>query len=83
MALLCCESLGLEGTEFAEDTFKTGSAEGTVLTRKRYPKRAPKRSSALPIKSSVRDVLKSIQSRHNQTPEKEPLPNPNTPAHVS
>ena len=63
---------GLRGQSFAEGIFKIGSTVGVVLTRKRYPKRAPKRSSALPIKSSVRDALKSIQSRYNQPPEKEP-----------
>src|ERR1041385_8418645 len=52
--------------------FKIGSVVGVVLTRKRYPKRAPKRSSAPPIKSSVRDALKSIQSPHNRLPENDP-----------
>jgi hypothetical protein len=34
---------GLKGPTFAEVTFKIGCAEGTVLTRKRSPKRAPKK----------------------------------------
>ena len=52
--------------------YSIGSAVEVVLRRKRYPKRAPKKSSAPPIKSSVRDAPKSIRSRHNQPPENEP-----------
>lgn len=39
------------------------------MTRKRYPKRAPKRSSVLPIKSSALDALKSprtVRETHRQ-----------------
>lgn len=52
VALLCCESLGLEGAEYARGYIRIGSAEGTVLTRKRYLKRAPK--------SSAPDASKSL-----------------------
>jgi hypothetical protein len=63
VALLCCESLGLEGADYVAATYSIGSAVAVVLTPRRYQKRAPKKSSAPPIKSSVPDALKSIQSR--------------------
>src|SRR5215213_2264700 len=63
---------GLREPLIVAGIFKIGSAVGVVLTRKRYPKRAPKKSSEPPTKSSVRDAPKYIQSRHNQPPENEP-----------
>src|SRR5215208_6068738 len=54
---------GLREPSFAEVTFKTGCAEGTLLMPKQYPKRAPKRFSEPPIKSSVPDAPKSIPLR--------------------
>jgi hypothetical protein len=51
---------GLREPSFAEVTFKTGCAEGTILMPKQYPKRAPKRFSEPPTKSSVPDATKSF-----------------------
>ena len=50
----------LREQSFAEGIFKIGSAVEVVLMPKRYPKRAPKKSSAPPIKSSAPDAPKSI-----------------------
>src|SRR6185312_3147003 len=57
---------GLKEPLFVAGIFKIGSAVGVVLTRMRYPKRAPKRSSVPPIKSLVPDAPKTIRSRYNQ-----------------
>lgn len=61
VALLCCESLASKEPLFVAVTFKIGSPMLVVLIPKRYRKRAPKKSSAPPIKSSAPDALKSIQ----------------------
>src|ERR1043166_9468040 len=57
---------GLREPLFVAGIFKIGSAVGVVLTRKRYPKRVPKKSSAQPIKSSAPDAPKLIHSQHSQ-----------------
>src|SRR5215216_301340 len=61
---------GLREPSFAEVTFKIGSDVEAVLMRMRYRKRAPKKSSALPIKSSAPDAPKTILCI--TTPENEP-----------
>jgi hypothetical protein len=62
---------GLREQSFAEVYIQNWISVGVDLMRKRYPKRAPKRSSVPPIKSSAPDAPKTIQSRYNQ-PEHEP-----------
>jgi len=57
---------GLREPLFVAGIFKIGSAVGVVLRRKRYPKRAPKRSSVPPIKLSAPDAPRTIRSRYNQ-----------------
>src|SRR6185295_5851734 len=56
---------GLREPLFVAGIFKIGSTVGVVLTRKRSPKRAPKKSSAPPIKSSAPDAPKSLPLQHN------------------
>lgn len=53
--------------------YRIGSTVEVVLMRKRFRKRARKEYS-VPLKSSVRDALKSIRSRYNQPPKERTMP---------
>src|SRR5688572_22869734 len=52
--------------------YRIGSAVAVLLTPKRYPKRAPKKSSAPPIKSSAPDARNSNQPQHESLPALSP-----------
>lgn len=56
VALLCCESLGLEGADYCRGYIQNWLYRRVGLTRLRSPKRAPRRFSAPPIKSSAPDA---------------------------
>jgi len=71
VALLCCESLGLEGADFGRAYIQNWLRRGSGIdgeTIPEYPKRVLKRSSAPPIKSSVRKCRFKVLPKRSRQP---------------